>query len=123
MKFERRVGAHKIFLEVNTIGNDLLVTVFGGDKHHIGGVAIAYSTSSHYRDAQVTSMNTVTIPGHKDYIIANSSAEKICNTLRKNTVVVAGVHINNASRKEIEGVIKTVDSLVDDFLSSYQMAE
>ena len=76
MMFEKQAGRHIIYLEAKSIGKDLLVTIFGGDEHHIGGVAVAYPTKSHYRDASTISVNSITLPGHKDYVVANSSADE-----------------------------------------------
>ncbi|TFG28342.1 hypothetical protein EU527_17405 [Candidatus Thorarchaeota archaeon] len=123
MIFERRAGRHILYLDAKDIGNDLLVSIHGGDEHHIGGVAIAYVTTSHYRDASTVSVSTLTFPGHKDYIVANSAAEKICKSLKRSTVVTVGIHYDNASADEITNIIKIVDTLVHDLISHYQKAE
>ncbi|MHA2158907.1 MAG: prenylated flavin chaperone LpdD, partial [Candidatus Thorarchaeota archaeon] len=58
MIFEREAGRHIIFFDVKKIGNDLLIAIYGGDAHHIGGAAVAYPTASHYRDATTVSVST-----------------------------------------------------------------
>ena len=123
MKIEREAGRHIIYLETRDIGEDLLVSIHGGDEHHIGGVAIAYVTSSHYRDASTISVNTLTFPGHKDYVVANSAAEKICKELERSTVVTVGIHYTNATKEEITTIIGAVDKLVTDLIAHYQKAE
>ncbi len=123
MIFERKAGRHNISLEVKEIGRDLLIAIYGGDEHHVGGVAAAYPTKSHYRDATTISVSTLTLPGHKDYVVANTSAEKICKALEIPTVVTVGIHYDNASRKEIEEIIVVVDALVEEVISYYQKAE
>ena len=37
LMFEKRSGRHIIYLDAKSIGKDLLVAIFGGDEHHIGG--------------------------------------------------------------------------------------
>ena len=91
--------------------------------NHIGGVTIAYVTPSHYRDATTVSLSTLTFPGHKDYLIANSAAEKICKWLDQSIVVTVGIHYDNATKSDIDEIIKVVDSLVDELLSHYAKAE
>ena len=120
---EKAAGPHKIFLDSRVIGNDFLVSIYGGDEHHIGGVAIAYPTKSHYRDKLIININTINLPGHKDYILANSAAEQICKALSKPTIVTAGIHIDNAASFELDEVVESVDILVKQVIDHYQNAE
>jgi hypothetical protein len=123
MILERKAGRHTVFLEAKDVGNDMLVTIYGGDEHHLGGVAIAYETKSHYRDASTVSVSTLTFPGHKDYIVANSAAEKICSSLGKSTVVTTGIHYSHASKGEIDTIVKATEWLVNELIQQYQKAE
>ncbi|TFH09364.1 MAG: hypothetical protein E4H14_04585 [Candidatus Thorarchaeota archaeon] len=123
MILERTAGNHTIYLEVKEIGKDLLISIHGGDEHHIGGVAIAYITPSHYRDASTVSLSSLTFPGHKDYVVANSTAEKVCKALERATVVTAGIHYDNATKNDIDGILKAVEELVDELLLQYAKAE
>ncbi|UCE10807.1 MAG: hypothetical protein JSW61_02425 [Candidatus Thorarchaeota archaeon] len=123
MKLERNVNSHKIVFEAKDIGKDLLIAIFGGDEHHIGGVAIAYPTESHYRTATTVSLSSMAFPGHKDYVVANTAAEKIAKALETPTVVAVGIHIDNAPWETIEAVIKAVDELVDEFIAQYGKPE
>jgi hypothetical protein len=116
-------GRHKILLDAMKIGSDILVAIYGGDEHHIGGVAIAYPTKSHYRDATTISVNTFTFPGHKDYILANITAERICKALSLPTVVTVGIHMNNATETEINQAVETSKELVERLIDRYQNPE
>jgi alpha-beta hydrolase superfamily lysophospholipase len=123
MIVEKKAGRHTIYLETKEIGNDLLIAIYGGDEHHIGGVATAYPTESHYRDATTISVNTLTLPGHKDYVVATDAAEKICKALEVPTVVAVGIHYDKASKREIEEIISVVNVLVNEIITRYQKAE
>lgn len=123
MIFERQAGRHIIYLEAKSIGKDLLVAIYGGDEHHIGGVAVAYPTRSHYRDASTISVNSITLPGHKDYVVANTSAEKMCKELARPVISTVGIHYNAATPEEIQEIITTVDGLIDEAILHYQNAE
>ncbi len=123
MIVKKKAGQHTIYLESKEIGNDLLIAIYGGDEHHIGGVAAAYPTQSHYRDAMTVSVSTLTYPGHKDYVVANSAAETICKALDVPTVVTVGIHYDNASTGEIQEIISVVNDLVEEIVTHYQKAE
>ena len=123
MIIEKRAGRHSIYLEIKELGKDLLVAVYGGDEHHIGGVATAYPTQSHYRDATTVSVSTLTLPGHKDYVVANTAAERICKALEVPVVVTVGIHYDNASKKDIEEIISVVNALVEELIELKQKAE
>jgi len=120
MIFEREAGRHTIYLDAKKIGNDLLIAIYGGDEHHIGGAAVAYTTPSHYRDTTTVSVSTMTLPGHKDYVVANTAAEKICKALETPTIVTVGIHYDKATKKDIDEIVSVVDALVQDFISHYQ---
>lgn len=123
LKIERTIKSIHLILSHERIGNDLLVTIHGGDEYHIGGVALAYPTQSHYRDAITVSVNTITAPGHKDYLVANSSAEKICRALEVTTLVSVGIHVEKATTEQIGMIVQEVDSMVDETIAYYQNAE
>ncbi len=123
MILERKAGRHSIFLEAKDIGNDLLITIYGGDEHHLGGVSVAYETRSHYRDASTVSVSTLTFPGHKDYIVANSASEQICKALQRSVIVTTGIHYEHATKSDIDDILKAVDWLVKALIEHYQKAE
>ncbi|MFW9910534.1 MAG: hypothetical protein ACFFEF_18410 [Candidatus Thorarchaeota archaeon] len=123
MKIERTKDSVYLVLTHEMIGSDLQVTIVGGDEHHIGGTSLAYPTKSHYRDAVTVSVNTITVPGHKDYLIANSTAERICRKLGVPTLVTVGIHVDHATKKQIDTIIDEVDSMVDEMIQFYQKPE
>ncbi|MDF1537632.1 MAG: hypothetical protein P1Q69_01855 [Candidatus Thorarchaeota archaeon] len=123
MKIERTIGSISLVVSHERIGTDLQVTIIGGDEHHIGGVAFAYPTKSHYRDAITVSVNTITAPGHKDYVVANSAAETICKALSVPTLVSVGIHVDNATKEQIGAIIKEVDSMIAQLVSFYHKPE
>jgi hypothetical protein len=120
MRIEKKTGRHSIVLDASTIGRDLLVVIRGGDEHHIGAVSIAYPAKSPSRADISVSLNSITVPGHKDYLVANSAAEKICRALGVVITVVVGIHMDNASPDEIEGAVKTASLMVDEMISLHK---
>ena len=120
MMIQKRVGRHNIVLDARSVGNDLLVVIYGGDEHHIGAVAVAYPTMSHYKAKGTVSLNSLTLPGHSDYVVANSAAEKTCKALRITTVVTVGIHMEDASKEEIEGAVEAADLMVDEMIAHHK---
>jgi hypothetical protein len=123
MIFEKKAGRHTLYLEAKDIGDDLLIVIYGGDEHHIGGVSAGHVTQSHYREANTVSVSTLTFPGHKDYVVSNQVTEKVCDALCRSVVTTVGIHYDDATREEIKVIITTVDALVDEMISRYQKAE
>lgn len=123
LNLRKEAGRHTLFLDCRKIGADYLTTIYGGNQHHIGGIAVAYQTQSHYHETSTTSVNTLALPGHKDYIVANSAAERITESLRAPVIVTAGIHYDNATKAEINQIIHVVDNLVEEMIRHYQKAE
>lgn len=105
-------GRCRITAEARAIGEDLVVSIWGGSKPHIGSVVIAVPRTSLRRSLMTSSTcSCFNFPGHKDELVARMIAEKIAASKNKNTVVTAGVHIDNIKRAEIRKIIKNTDSL------------
>ncbi|MEM2142592.1 MAG: hypothetical protein QXS20_06955 [Candidatus Thorarchaeota archaeon] len=114
---ERDINAHRLLFSARFIGKDLLVIIHGGDESHIGGAALGFSTASSHSDSRMISVNTITAPGHKDYVVATSVAERLCRELGVNVLVSVGIHVSNAPRQVIEDIVRLVDEMVDEFLA------
>ncbi len=123
MKLTRKTNGIELIVSHERIGKDLLISIHGGDEHHIGGAALAYPTQSHYRDAITVSVNTITAPGHKDYLIANSVAESVCKALHVPVLVSVGIHVDNATKEQIDDIVSTVNTLVKELIEFYQKPE
>ena len=103
---------YKVEAEVKLIGSDLLITLYGGDKFHIGSVAVALPRPSLKNKKQMSSTSSVyNFLGHKDGVVAQRMSEALSAGLNKKVVVVAGIHIDKITQKGIEKVIKNCDKL------------
>ena len=98
---------------VKQIGQDLLVAIWGGEKPHIGAVAVAQPRPS-LKDHRLTSSTASVFcyPGHKDDIVAKDAAEKISSAINTNVTVTVGIHWDNINESEIERVLKNSRQLV-----------
>jgi len=99
---------------VKQIGEDLLVAIWGGEKPHIGAVAVAQPRPSLKDESVVSATASVfCYLGHKDDIIAKEAAEKLSATLNTNVTVTAGVHWDDIDEAGIKAIIANSQRLVN----------
>jgi len=116
MEFTTRTetGAYDLTANVRLIGQDLLVAVWGGEKPHIGAVAVAQPRPS-LKDPDMTSATASVIcyVGHKEDQLVKASAEIIAAVLNTRVVVTAGIHWDNLDQDAIETILKNSKDLVE----------
>lgn len=98
-------GRFKIHTLVQEIGQDFLVSIWGGTRPHIGaiGMAIPRPSLKDPKKWSATSSN-FTFVGHKEDALVKTISEKLASRLRKNVVVTAGVHWEDMTSGEIRSV-------------------
>jgi hypothetical protein len=99
---------------VRLIGEDVLVAIWGGEKPHIGAVAVAQPRPS-LKDPDVTSAtaSVICLVGHKEDELAKASAEILAATLNTAVVVTAGIHWDNLDPEGIRRIIQNSKILVE----------
>lgn len=84
----------------------MVVHLFGGEKPHVGAVALAVPRPSLKGTGQTSSTASVlTVVGHKDDELARPVALFLAARLKVPVVVVAGVHVDGASCREIDELL------------------
>ncbi len=106
-------GQYDIEAHVRFIGGDLLVAIWGGEKPHIGAVAVAQPRPS-LDDPKRTSATTsvICMLGHKEDELARSASLKLASALNTHVVVTAGIHWDNIPQEGISQVIRNSESIV-----------
>jgi hypothetical protein len=96
-------GRFKIHGSVQEVGQDLLVSIWGGTRPHIGaiGIAIPRPSLKNPKKWSATSSN-FTFLGHKEDSMVKKTSEKLATRLRRNVVVTAGVHWDRITSNEIK---------------------
>jgi hypothetical protein len=103
---------YRVEAEVLFLGADLLVVLSGGDKPHIGSIAVALPRPSLADPAKISSTASVyNFVGHKDQVIAQRVSEILSAELNKHVVVVAGFHVDAISTEGIARVVENCDGL------------
>ncbi len=96
----------RVFAEVRLLGNDCLVTVWGGSIPHIGAIGIAQVRPSLQNPEETAATSSVfTYTGHKEDTVAKTMSEELSRALERNTVVIAGIHWDNLSEADIKTII------------------
>jgi hypothetical protein len=107
-------GEHDLEAYVRSIGQDLLVAIWGGERPHIGAVSIAQPRPS-LKDAGVTSAtaSVICLLGHKEDELAKATSEVLAAALNTNVIVTAGIHWENIDERGIQRVIRNSEILLD----------
>ncbi|MFA4886526.1 MAG: hypothetical protein WC601_12280 [Desulfotomaculaceae bacterium] len=104
--FSAGEGKYKITLIATITEEGLVAQIFGGEKPHLGAIALSTPRQS-LADPEQVSCSTIVIPlpGHKDDQVAKPVAEEIAKAWGSQVLTVVGVHVNNAGEKDIEKLI------------------
>jgi hypothetical protein len=105
---------YNLCASVRLIGEDVLVAIWGGEKPHIGAVAVAQPRPS-LKDPEVTSSSAsvICLVGHKEDELAKAAAEILAAALETQVVVTAGIHWDNLAPEAIRQVVENSEILVD----------
>ncbi|UCG05867.1 MAG: hypothetical protein JSV83_18440 [Desulfobacterales bacterium] len=107
-------GEYDLSASVRLIGQDILVAIWGGEKPHIGAVAMAQPRPS-LKDPEITSStaSVFSYVGHKEDELAKATAEILAAALKTKVVVTAGIHWDNLPEEGIQRVIQNSEILVE----------
>jgi hypothetical protein len=107
-------GVYDLEASVRFIGKDLLVAVWGGERPHVGAVAIAQPRPSLKDPERVSATaSVVCLLGHKEDDLAKAVAEILAAAMNTTVVVTAGIHWDNLDAEEINQVLRNSEILVD----------
>ncbi len=100
-------GRYIVSLKCHKLGQDRLVIITGGEEKHIGSATLIEEKGY---------LQTISKKGHKDHIISERMANIIYDRTGKDLLVVCGIHIDDASKEEIDILVHNAQACVDIFL-------
>lgn len=100
---EYGMGRHRIWADVINAGDDLVVFIGGGEVPHLGSWSICDPGK------EPLSMG---YPYHKDYLVSSSASRKISVASARRCLVIAGIHVDEASGSDIEVLLENSDKCV-----------
>ncbi|HCT93179.1 MAG TPA: hypothetical protein DF613_17605 [Lachnospiraceae bacterium] len=109
MRSEITLSFSKITISAEHLGKDMLITVAGGDKPHIGTVVLAVPRDSLKGDGSVSATSSVlNVTGHKDEAVCRMLAEKAARKYGVTVVCTGGFHVDGMDAGQIEEVVSAI---------------
>jgi len=94
------------------MGNDLCLVITGGDRPHLGAVALAQARPSLEDSSKVSASTSVlTVLGHKEDILARNAAQCLAAGLNRTVAVCCGIHVDAISPDELRFVEEAIERL------------
>lgn len=110
----------RVQLHTEQMGNDLCITICGGDKPHIGCVAVAEPRRSLSGDGTTSAtVSTFNFSGHKDDTVANAVAHRVASRLECRVVVLCGLHYDFFNRELFSQIEKLREQMAEEILDEY----
>lgn len=105
-------GRARVNVTVNSMGSDLVVRIYNQNAH-IGAVAIGDYDHEHER----ASVSVITRLGHKDDALAGEAAYLLSKSIRRPVCVIAGVHLDNITREEIDKILANTKIAISEIIN------
>ena len=96
-------GKYKVFLEKTKLDKDIVYVLGGGERSHIGGIVVCEPGKK---------STVIRLEGHFDDIVLKPIAEEACKKYKTKVVAVGGVHVDNASKEEIDILVENCKELL-----------
>ena len=92
------IGTHAIEAVACFCGADLVVVIGGGERYHVGAVAIAVPRASLCSPEKISaSASVICLTGHKEDLLAREGALRLAAKLNRNVILTVGIHVDNAT--------------------------
>lgn len=109
---EKELSFAKLSVQMKCLGNDYLITVWGGEKPHIGCTVLAVPRPSLTGDGTISVTSSVlNVTGHKDEEICRRLAEQIAKKKNAVTVCTGGFHMEHIEKAQIQEVLEAVGEI------------
>jgi len=95
-------GKLKVWLKMMEVGEDLVLVLGGGERPHIGGSVMAIPG----KEPIITGLE-----GHRDIDVLKPMAESACRKHGKTVIALGGLHVDNASKDEVQQMIINCEEL------------
>lgn len=110
----RGTDHHRVEASALRCGNDLVVALQGGTRHHVGATAMAVSRPSLADPSKMSSSASVLcVVGHKEDELARSVALRLSAALACTVTVVAGLHVDSAGGDDIRLLLENCENVIE----------
>lgn len=99
-------------LEAHPMGEDWNVSIYGGDRPHIGAAALG--TPYPKPDGSWSACASVlALPTHKEDVLARQAALLLAKRTRRTVLVACGIHVDGLSPQGIAAVVTLAEEAVE----------
>lgn len=114
-RIEKQMSFGKICVTTETLGEDWVLTISGGEKPHIGCSVLAVPRPSLTGDGSMSCTSSVlNVTGHKDEVICRLMAEEVCKKKGAVTLCCGGIHMDGITQEQILEVVNTARILAEE---------
>jgi len=114
-KVEERVGDGKYVIKGVAVccGNDINISICGGETYHIGAVGVAVPRNEIKNDKKRSATaSVICVQGHKEDELAHYASKYLATALDCVVTVCVGVHIDDANMEDIELLSDNFNQLI-----------
>ena len=109
-----RIGLH---LTATLMGGDLCVALSGGDRAHIGAVALSQARPSLATEGGTGATTSVlTLLGHKEDELARALASRLAVSLNATVCVACGIHVEAMLQEDLEQIQTLTEELTRELI-------
>ena len=109
INIDEQISFGSLSLQVQQVGDDLQILLYGGSRPHIGCVVLASPRPSLRGGRQMSSTSSViNRSGHKDEQICRTVAEQVAATTGRTVVCSGGFHVDKIQKSQIQEVQEAV---------------
>lgn len=113
----RQQGRIRLEMMCVRMGLDACLIITGGDRPHLGAVAVSQireSLADVGRKSSTTS--NITLPGHKEDILARDMASRLAVAISANVAVCCGIHLDDISCDEIKSIVEMCSQMLEEII-------
>ena len=111
-------GIFKVIAEVKIIGDDLMISVWGGTKPHIGSISVSVPRPGLQDNTTMSATSSIiNLIGHKDEVVARKFSEQLAAKFNRNAIATAGIHIDDITENQINIIMQNITTLCLDVIN------
>ena len=106
-------GIFDLTASVIKVGQDAVVVIWGGERPHVGAVALAQSRKSLKDPDKISATASVLcLVGHKEDVVVKIASERLAAIADRPVAVAAGIHWDNLKESDFKQIFKNLDILI-----------
>jgi hypothetical protein len=100
------------------MGKDYALSVYGGERPHIGSVVMAIARPSLTGKGVGVTSSVLNCVGHKDEVIARLFAEAVAKEVNCTAVCTCGIHVDGISPEQMDAIHRASERLLNRVLNT-----